>query len=68
MRPKAFVGSSGSVWASKDMALQVIRPDLYEIEGSDLSIAFRGYCLRIKAKIEIPRKGGCTIDARRKEQ
>ena len=52
MRPKAFVGSSGSVWASEDMELRAIRPDLYEIEGSDLSITFRGYCARIKDKIK----------------
>ena len=34
------------------MELRAICPDLYEIEGSDLSIAFRGYCARIKDKIK----------------
>lgn len=52
MRPKAFVGSSGSVLASEDMEVRAIRPDLYEIEGSELSIPFCGYCSRIKDKIK----------------
>ena len=52
MRPKAFVGSSRTIWASEDMELRAIHADLYEVEGSNLSMVFRGFCARIKDKIE----------------
>ena len=44
IRTKGFVGSSGSVWAREDMELRAFRPDLYEVESSEVqsSIAFRG--------------------------
>ena len=52
MRPKAFVRSSGTIWASEDMELRATHADLYEVEGSNLSMAFRGFCARIKDKIK----------------
>ena len=52
MRPKDFVGSSGTIWASEDMELRATHADLYEVEGSNLSMAFWGFCARIKDKIE----------------
>lgn len=52
MRPKAFVGSLGTIWASEDMALRATHADLYEVEGSNLLMVFWGFCARIKDKIE----------------
>ena len=52
MRPKAFVGSSGTIWASDDMELRATRADVYEVEGFNISMAFWGLCARIKDKIE----------------
>ena len=43
MRPKAFVGSSRTIWASEDMELRAIHVDLYEVEGSNLSMVFLGF-------------------------
>lgn len=34
------------------MELRATHADLYEVEGSNLSMAFRGFCARIKDKIE----------------
>jgi hypothetical protein len=52
MRPKAHVGSSGTVWASDDYELGANRPDLYEVSGSDFSIPFRSFCARVKHKVK----------------
>lgn len=38
MRPKAQVGSSGTVWSSEDFELRSNRPDLYEVSGSGSSL------------------------------
>lgn len=43
MRPKAFVERSGTIWAYEDMELHATRAGLYEVEGSNLSMAFRGF-------------------------
>ena len=54
MRPKAHVGSSGTVWSSEDYELRANRPDLHEVSesSSDYTILFRSYCTRIKDKVK----------------
>lgn len=53
MRPKAQVGSSGTVWSSEDYEIRSDRPDLYEVSGSgsSYSMTFRGFCSMVQAKI-----------------
>ena len=54
MRPKAQVGSSGTVWSSEDLDLRASMPDLYEVSDSGFSgsIPFRSFCTRIKDKVK----------------
>ena len=54
MRPKAHVGSSGTVWSSEDYELRANRPDLHDVSesSSDYTILFRSYCTRIKDKVK----------------
>lgn len=54
MRPKAQVGSSGTVWSSEDFELRANRPDLYEVPGSGSSfcITFRSFCTRVRDKVK----------------
>lgn len=54
MRPKAHVGSSGSVWSSEDFELRTKRPDLFEVSGSgsSLTVPFRSFCTRVKDKVK----------------
>ncbi|CAC5408328.1 unnamed protein product [Mytilus coruscus] len=51
MRPKFYVGSSGSVWASEDRRLRVVKPDLYEVKSCNFSSEFRIICHRVGDKI-----------------
>ena len=39
MRPKHFVGSSGTVWASEDRRLRFEKPQLYEVRTSEMKTA-----------------------------
>ena len=54
MRPKALVGSSGTVWSSEDFEFRANRPDLYEVSNStsSYSLAFRSFCARVKDKVK----------------
>ena len=54
MRPKAQVGSSGTVWSAEDYELRATRPDLHEVSecSSDFSIPFRGFITRVKDKVK----------------
>ena len=42
IRPKYYIGSSGSVWASDYMHIRYMRPDLYEIENEGDETSYRG--------------------------
>ena len=53
MRPKYFVGSNGSVWASEDLRrLRCEKPYIYEVENDgSYSDCFRGGCGCIQMKL-----------------
>ena len=54
MRPKAQVGSSGTVWSSEDYELRATRPDLHEVPeaSSQFTLPFRSFVTRVKNKVK----------------
>ena len=50
VRPKAIVGSSGSVWASETVRLRHEQADAFEIQTDSIkySVAFRRFCARLQ--------------------
>ena len=54
MRPKAQVGSSGTVWSSEDYELRATRPDLHEVPeaSSQFTLPFRCFVTRVKDKVK----------------
>ena len=53
VRPKYYVGSSGSVWASDQMDLRWKHPELYEIENNnDQSLKFRQFIAQIHDRVK----------------
>ena len=54
MRPKAQVGSSGTVWSSEDYELRATRPDLHEVPeaSSQFTLPFRSFVTRVKDKVK----------------
>ena len=54
MRPKAQVGSSGTVWSSEDYELRATRLDLHEVPeaSSQFTLPFRSFVTRVKDKVK----------------
>jgi len=47
VRPKHYVGSSGSVWASEKMLLRWEHPQLFEVEGSSYKSTLRKFAAMV---------------------
>ncbi|XP_070539440.1 uncharacterized protein [Ptychodera flava] len=62
MRPKYYIGSSGSTWMNEQMEIRSMEPTLYEVESTTYSKPFRQVCSLAHDKIFHFKDATCKDD------